>query len=43
MRGKRKSDIARSDPIKTKIIIPARLDHAFCSKRCAKRVWAQRQ
>jgi len=27
----------------SKIFIPARLDHVFCSKRCAKRVWAQRQ
>ena len=26
-----------------KIFIPARLDHVFCSKRCAKRAWAQRQ
>ena len=26
-----------------KIFIPVRLDHVFCSKRCAKRVWAQRQ
>lgn len=27
----------------SKIFIPARSDHVFCSKRCAKRVWAQRQ
>jgi hypothetical protein len=27
----------------SKIFIPVRLDHLFCSKRCAKRVWAQRQ
>ena len=27
----------------SKIFIPVRLDHVFCSKRCAKRVWAQRQ
>ena len=26
-----------------KIFIPVRVDHVFCSKRCAKRVWAQRQ
>ena len=26
-----------------KIFIPVRSDHVFCSKRCAKRVWAQRQ
>ena len=25
------------------IFIPVRLDHVFCSKRCAKRAWAQRQ
>lgn len=27
----------------SKIFIPLRSDHVFCSKRCAKRVWAQRQ
>ncbi len=27
----------------SKIFIPVRSDHVFCSKRCAKRVWAQRQ
>ena len=27
----------------SKIFIPARLDNVFCSKRCAKRAWAQRQ
>jgi len=27
----------------SKIFIPVRLDHVFCSKRCAKRAWAQRQ
>ena len=27
----------------SKIFIPTRSDHVFCSKRCAKRVWAQRQ
>jgi len=26
-----------------KIFIPVRFDHVFCSKRCAKRAWAQRQ
>ena len=38
-----KSDIAKPDPIRPKIFIPARLDHVFCSKHCAKGAWAQRK